>query len=80
MECPILEFPCPARLSPDFHSCGITATSHPLAAVLAEPAETRAPSAFSAESPAESAQNPVTRLCTACTRLKIRILQTPIFD
>jgi len=60
----------PAGVSPDFHN-----RRHPRK--LAIPAwflsgipKTRVPSAFCAKPPHRIAQNPVTRLWTACTRLK----------
>jgi len=42
-------------------------------------AKTRAPHAFCAEFPGETAQNPVTRLWTACTRLKINQIEACSF-
>jgi hypothetical protein len=79
LSSPGLEILCPARLSPDFHipqrSAKIALSQHR----LSRAAKTRAAPAFYAKSIRPAAQNPVTRLWTPRTRLKIRILRMHVF-
>jgi hypothetical protein len=77
--CQIFEIPYPVRLSPDFHSLrGLREHAADVPRPLSI-AKTLAVPAFFAKLPRQPAQNPVTRLWTACIRLKTNQIKACTF-
>jgi hypothetical protein len=74
------EIPCPARLSPDFHSRKNACEQSAMPAHPRPQSAKLAPRLPLPEIALRAAQNPVTLLWTPCTRLKMRSLHMQVFD